>query len=109
MTYPSAYIQELLARTDIYDLVSEDVCLKKMKYPGRWKGLCPFHTERTPSFIVLQDRQFARCHGCGHCWGPIRYVVIMRGLTYEETIRWLACRYHFYYKEWKRKNNRRKE
>ena len=60
---PQNFIDELLARTDIVDLIDGFVPLKKM---GKdFKACCPFHDEKTPSFTVSQPKQFYHCFGCG--------------------------------------------
>ena len=63
MAIPDRFLDELIARTDIVDLVSESVRLTK-KGRNYW-GLCPFHSEKTPSFSVSADNQIYKCFGCG--------------------------------------------
>ena len=63
MALPQHFLDELLARTDIVELVSRYVPLKR-KGGSMW-GCCPFHHEKTPSFHVEQDKQFFKCFGCG--------------------------------------------
>ena len=58
-----ASIREVRARADIVQIVGEYVTLKKAG--GRFKGLCPFHNEKTPSFTVNQEQGFFHCFGCG--------------------------------------------
>ncbi|MEO9090443.1 MAG: CHC2 zinc finger domain-containing protein, partial [Rhodanobacter sp.] len=60
---PDSFIDELLARVDIVDVIERRVPLKKA---GReWTACCPFHNERSPSFTVSQAKQFFHCFGCG--------------------------------------------
>jgi DNA primase len=60
---PQTFIDDLLARTDIVDIVDNFVSLRK---GGKnFLGLCPFHDEKTPSFTVSQEKQFYHCFGCG--------------------------------------------
>ena len=63
MPIPERFLDELIARTDIVDLVGEYVRLTK-KGRNYW-GLCPFHSEKTPSFSVSPDKQIFKCFGCG--------------------------------------------
>ncbi len=88
MAIPEAYIQELMARNDIYDVVSRYVPLKRA---GRlYKGLCPFHSERGPSFTVYPDSQSYYCFGCGKGGNAITFVRDINSLTYIEAIRQMA-------------------
>ncbi|BBI63628.1 hypothetical protein HSBAA_49340 [Vreelandella sulfidaeris] len=60
---PQRFIDDLLGRVDVVEVVGERVQLKKA---GRnYSGLCPFHQEKTPSFTVSADKQFYHCFGCG--------------------------------------------
>ena len=64
---------EVKAKLNIIDVVGEKVQLKKA---GRnFKGLCPFHNEKTPSFMVSPDRQVFHCFGCGKCGSVIDFVM----------------------------------
>lgn len=63
MAIPSSFKDELVARSDIVDVVSDYVTLTPKG--GSYWGLCPFHGEKTPSFHVLPDRQLYHCFGCG--------------------------------------------
>ncbi len=90
MAIPAAYIQELSRRNDIYDVVSSSVSLKRA---GRlYKGLCPFHSERTPSFMVYPDTQSFYCFGCGKGGDVIKFTMEINNLTYIEAVRLLAER-----------------
>ncbi|MBQ3394648.1 MAG: DNA primase [Oscillospiraceae bacterium] len=90
MAIPAAYIQELSRRNDIYDVVSTSVSLKRA---GRlYKGLCPFHSERTPSFMVYPDTQSFYCFGCGKGGDVIKFTMEINNLTYIEAVRLLAER-----------------
>ena len=73
MAIPERFVDELVARTDIVDLVSEYVRLNK-KGRNYW-GLCPFHSEKTPSFSVSADKQIYKCFGCGKGGGAINFVM----------------------------------
>jgi len=83
-------LDELLARTDIVDLVSESVRLTK-KGNSYW-GCCPFHSEKTPSFHVVPDRQMYKCFGCGKGGGAINYVMELENLPFRDAVAVLAKR-----------------
>jgi len=87
---PEQFIDEVIARTDLVDLVSEYVSLTK-KGASYW-GLCPFHGEKTPSFHVVPDRQIYKCFGCGKGGGAINFVMEEENLPYPDAIRHLAKR-----------------
>ncbi len=88
MAIPPSYIQELVARNDIYDVVSRYVSLQRA---GRlYKGLCPFHSERSPSFMVYPETQSYYCFGCGAGGDVVKFTMEMNSLTYIEAIRFLA-------------------
>jgi DNA primase len=63
VTIPQNFIQELLARADVVEIVGRYVQLKKGG--ANFSGLCPFHGEKTPSFTVSPSKQFYHCFGCG--------------------------------------------
>ncbi|RZU02537.1 DNA primase [Rivibacter subsaxonicus] len=85
---PPGFIQELLARADIVEVVGRHVTLKKSG--GDWKGLCPFHGEKTPSFYVVPDKQFYNCFGCGVHGDAIRFLTEFTGATFVEAVEDLA-------------------
>ncbi len=90
MAIPAHYIQELVARNDIYDVVSSKVVLKRN---GRtYKGLCPFHSERTPSFFVYPETQSYYCFGCGAGGDAINFIKETEGLSYIEAIKFMASK-----------------
>ena len=90
MPLPERFLDELLARTDIVDLVSESVRLTK-KGSSYW-GCCPFHSEKTPSFHVVPDRQMYKCFGCGKGGGAINYVMELENLPFKDAVAVLAQR-----------------
>ncbi|MCI8989280.1 MAG: DNA primase [Lawsonibacter sp.] len=90
MPVPNQFVDELLSRTDIVDLVSESVRLTKKG--NSWWGCCPFHGEKTPSFHVLPDRQMFKCFGCGKGGGAIKYVMELENLPFQEAVAVLAKR-----------------
>lgn len=85
---PSGFIQELLARTDVVEVVGRHVELKKAGI--NLKGLCPFHGEKSPSFIVSPSRQTYHCFGCGVHGDAIRFLTEHHGLSFVEAVRDLA-------------------
>lgn len=90
MPLPERFLDELLSRTDIVDLVSESVHLTK-KGNSYW-GCCPFHSEKTPSFHVVPDRQMYKCFGCGKGGGAINYVMELENLPFRDAVAVLAQR-----------------
>ena len=90
MAIPERFIDELVARIDIADVVGDYVHLTP-KGGSLW-GLCPFHSERTPSFHVLPDRQMYKCFGCGKGGGAINFIMEMEHLSYPDAVHHLARR-----------------
>ena len=90
MPFPQNFMDELLARSDIVDIVGSYVSLTPKG--GSYWGCCPFHNEKTPSFHVLPDKQFYHCFGCKKGGGVVNFVMEMEGLTYPDAIRFLAKR-----------------
>jgi len=85
---PSGFIQDLLARTDIVEIVGRSVELKKAGI--NYKGLCPFHGEKSPSFIVSPTRQTYHCFGCGAHGNAVGFLMEHSGLGFVEAVRDLA-------------------
>ncbi len=90
MPLPQQFLDELIARSDIVDVVSESVPLKK-RGKDYW-ACCPFHSEKTPSFSVSPERQIYKCFGCGKGGGVINFVMEMEHLPYREAVEVLARR-----------------
>lgn len=90
MPIPEQFIDELIARSDIADVVGSYVALSP-KGGSLW-GCCPFHNEKTPSFHVVTDRQIYKCFGCGKGGGVISFIMEMENLSYPDAIRFLAKR-----------------
>ena len=87
---PQEYIQEVVRRNDIEDIVGQYVQLRRR---GRTlTGLCPFHNEKTPSFVVYPDTQSFYCFGCGAAGDVISFVRKYNNLGYVETVKQLASR-----------------
>ncbi len=88
---PRAFIDELIARTDIVELISARVPLKRA---GReYKACCPFHDEKTASFWVSPDKQFYHCFGCGAHGTAVGFLMAYDRLTFPEAVEELATRY----------------
>lgn len=90
MAIPEQFIDELLARSDIVDVVSNYVTLNK-KGANYW-GLCPFHNEKTPSFSVSQEKQIYKCFGCGKGGGAISFIMEEENLSFVDAVKLLAQR-----------------
>ena len=91
MQIPESFIDELVGRTDITELVSGYVRLTK-KSGGNMFGLCPFHSEKTPSFSVNSDKQIFYCFGCGKGGGAVNFVMSVENMTYPDAVEFLANR-----------------
>jgi DNA primase len=88
--YSEELINEIFAENDIVDYVSQYVKLKKS---GRdYSGLCPFHSEKTPSFHVSQDKQLFHCFGCGASGNLVQFVMRSENLDFVEALKLLADR-----------------
>lgn len=85
---PESFIQELLNRLDIVDVVDRYVPLKKAG--ANYQACCPFHTEKSPSFTVSPTKQFYHCFGCGAHGTAIRFVMEYQGLGFVEAVEDLA-------------------
>lgn len=90
MAIPDQFLDELNARTDLVDLVSEYVPLNKKG--GSYWGCCPFHGEKTPSFHVVPDRQIFKCFGCGKGGGAVRFMMELENLPFQDAVAVLAKR-----------------
>ena len=90
MAIPEQFIDDLVARSDIADVVSSYVHLTR-KGSNLW-GLCPFHNEKTPSFSVSPDKQIYHCFGCGKGGGVISFVMEMENLPFVDAVKLLAKR-----------------
>ena len=90
MAFPAAFIDELIVRNPIEDVVGQYVELKRKG--GRLFGLCPFHGEKTPSFSVSPDAQLYYCFGCHKGGGVLNFIMEIEGLSYPDAVRHLAKR-----------------
>src|SRR4030067_380450 len=87
---PKQFIDDLLSRIDIVDVIDARVPLKKA---GKdYKACCPFHEEKTPSFTVSQDKQFYHCFGCGVNGSAIKFLMDYEHMSFPEAVKDLAQR-----------------
>jgi len=91
VTIPQSFIQDLLARTDVVEIVGRYVTLKKGG--ANFMGLCPFHTEKSPSFTVSPSKQFYHCFGCGKNGNAIGFLMEHAGMSFVEAVHDLAQQY----------------
>ena len=87
---PPAFIDDLLSRTDIVDVIESHVVLKKSGQ--NYSGLCPFHQEKSPSFSVSQDKQFYYCFGCQASGSALKFLMEYERLSFPEAVERLAHR-----------------
>src|SRR5438046_2397248 len=87
-TYSDAVLDEIRSRVDIVDIVSQFVGLRKAG--ASWKGLCPFHSEKTPSFMVNPARGIFHCFGCGVGGDAFGFLMRQDRLSFPEAVRALA-------------------
>ncbi len=87
------FAEELKSQLNIVDVVQQYVSLKRQGAGQRWKGLCPFHSEKTPSFNVDGGHQFYKCFGCDARGDVFSFVQQIESLNFTETLRLLAERY----------------
>ncbi len=90
MAFSRSFMDELIARSDIVDVVSGYVSLTR--HGGNLFGLCPFHSEKTPSFSVAPDKQIYHCFGCRKGGDVVNFIMGVEGLTFPEAVRFLAKR-----------------
>ena len=90
-------VEKIKDAANIVEVVSEFVTLRKSG--ANYKGLCPFHNERTPSFMVSPARNTCHCFGCGKGGPPVNFIMEHEQMTYPEALRWLANKYHIEIKE----------
>jgi DNA primase len=91
---PEEIIREIRDKADIYDVISGYVQLKKIG--NRWKGLCPFHQEKTPSFIVNTDNQAFHCFGCGKGGNVFSFIMEKENVDFLEAAHILADRFNIF-------------
>ena len=102
-----ATIERIKDAANIVEVVSEFVTLRKSG--SNYKGLCPFHDEKTPSFYVSPARGTCHCFGCGKGGNPVGFIMEHEQMTYPEALRWLARKYHIEIKERELSDNEKRE
>jgi len=85
-------VDKILDATNIVDVVGEFVNLRKAGV--NYKGLCPFHDDKTPSFMVSPARQICKCFACGEGGNAVNFLMKHEQITYPEALRWLAKKYN---------------
>lgn len=89
MAIPAATIEEIKGRTDLADLISSyGVPVRRMG--ADYKACCPFHHEKTPSFVIHPDKGYYHCFGCGESGSVFDFVMKQEGLTFVEAVKKLA-------------------
>ena len=86
-------IEEIKSRSDIVQIIGSFVELKRSGSTS-YKGLCPFHNEKTPSFSVDSARQTYHCFGCGKGGNAVNFITDIEQCSYVEALRQLAKKYH---------------
>src|SRR5690606_34324011 len=85
---PKSFIQDLLTRVDIVDILSPHLTLKKSG--ANYFACCPFHGEKTPSFSISPSKQFYHCFGCGVHGNALDFLIELHGLSFVEAVHELA-------------------
>lgn len=91
MAFSERFLEELASRNDIVDVVGSYVQLSKRSGSNMF-GLCPFHSEKTPSFSVSSEKQIYHCFGCGKGGGVINFIMEIEGLSFPDAVQFLAKR-----------------
>ncbi len=90
MRYPEELVEEIIQRNDIVDVIGS--CVKIQKKGSSYFGLCPFHSEKSPSFSVSQSKQMYYCFGCGAGGNVVSFVKNYENYNFQEAIKFLADR-----------------
>ena len=91
MAFPDSFVEEVRRTADVVRVISEQVALKKMG--NSWKGLGPFHTEKTPSFNVRAEPPIFHCFGCGVGGDVFKFVMLHERVNFPDAVESLARRY----------------
>lgn len=91
MKFPQTFIDEVRSAADIVTVISDTIALRKAG--NSYKGLCPFHGEKTPSFNVMRERGFFHCFGCGVGGDVFKFVELQEKVNFQEAVRILAARF----------------
>ena len=89
--FPQSFIDDLRMQADIVQVIQDYVPLKRAG--GSFKGLCPFHTEKTPSFVVNRDKGFFHCFGCGAGGDVFKFLELHEKIGFQDAVRQLAQRF----------------
>jgi DNA primase len=91
LKFPQTFIDEVRSAADIVTVISDTIALRKAG--NSYKGLCPFHGEKTPSFNVMRERGFFHCFGCGVGGDVFKFVELQEKVNFQEAVRILAARF----------------
>jgi len=86
--FPQSFLDDLRLQADIVQVIQEYVSLRKAG--TGYKGLCPFHSEKTPSFTVNRDKGFFHCFGCGAGGDVFKFLELQEKLGFQDSVRHLA-------------------
>src|SRR5436190_18790033 len=89
--FPSSFVDDLKSHVDIVQVVQERVPLKKAGVT--WRGLCPFHGEKTPSFHVDAEKGFFHCFGCGVGGDVFKFLELHEKVGFQDAVRMLAQKF----------------
>src|SRR4029079_18367979 len=89
--FPQSFIDDLRMQADIVQVVQEYVSLKKVG--ATYKGLCPFHSEKTPSFHVNRDKGFFHCFGCSVGGDVFKFLELQEKMGFQDAVRHLASKF----------------
>lgn len=92
-----ATVDRIMDAANIVDVVSEFVTLRKSG--TSYKGLCPFHDDRTPSFSVSPARGVYKCFSCGKAGNAVRFIMDHEQMSYVDALKWLARKYNIEVRE----------
>ncbi len=102
-----ATVEKIMDATNIVDVVGEFVNLRKAGV--NYKGLCPFHDDKTPSFMVSPSKQICHCFACGEGGNAVNFLMKHEQITYPEALRWLAKKYNIEIQERELSDEEKKE
>src|SRR5712672_619831 len=91
MAFPDAFLEEVRHTADIVRVIGEHVSLRKVG--NSWKGLCPFHQEKSPSFNVRSEPAVFHCFGCGEGGDVFKFLMLHDRVAFPEAVRNLATRF----------------
>ncbi|TYB33083.1 MAG: DNA primase, partial [Flexistipes sinusarabici] len=97
MTRSEGLLEEILERVDIAEYISQYVDLKKTG--SSFKGLCPFHDERTPSFSVTPEKKLYHCFGCGAAGNVVGFAMKYHNLDFVDAMKMLCERYNIVFEQ----------